>query len=112
MQEDAKINFKEDFEKLFGSNKESANFKFDSYDWGRLQYLLELYFFLNKRRTEGMESPATFLILSLYPAALLRLGALAQRLTANIGVFMLSKGDGMPELHSEYKKSAPILKPR
>lgn len=52
--------FKECFEKLFHSKKEAAHFNFDSYDWGCLQYLLELWFFLNKRHTEEIDSTSRF----------------------------------------------------
>jgi len=52
--------FKNCFEKLFHSKKEAANFEFDSYDWGCLQYMLELWFFLNKRRTKGIDSTSSF----------------------------------------------------
>jgi hypothetical protein len=52
--------FKNCFEKLFHSKKEATNFEFDSYDWGCLQYMLELWFFLNKRRTEGIDSTSSF----------------------------------------------------
>jgi Transposase DDE domain len=52
--------FKNCFEKLFHSKKEATHFNFDSYDWGCLQYMLELWFFLNKRRTEGINSTSSF----------------------------------------------------
>ena len=52
--------FKDCFEKLFHSKKETTHFNFDSYDWGCLQYMLELWFFLNKRRTEGIDSTSSF----------------------------------------------------
>jgi hypothetical protein len=52
--------FKDCFEKLFHSKKEATHFNFDSYDWGCLQYLLELWFFLNKRRTERINSTSSF----------------------------------------------------
>jgi hypothetical protein len=52
--------FKDCFEKLFHSKKETAQFNFDSYDWGCLQYMLELWFFLNKRRIEGIDSTSSF----------------------------------------------------
>jgi hypothetical protein len=48
------------FEKLFHSGKEADHFNFDSYDWGCLQYMLKLWFFLNKRRTEGIDSTSSF----------------------------------------------------
>ncbi len=52
--------FKDCFEKLFHSKKGAAHFNFDFYDWGCLQYMLELWFFLNKRRTEEIDSTSSF----------------------------------------------------
>jgi len=54
--------FKECFEKLFHSKKDLTHFEFDSYDWGCLQYILELWFFLNKRHTERIDSTSSFFI--------------------------------------------------
>ena len=45
---------------LSGSGGESSAFDYDSYDWGCLRYLLELWFFLNRLRKRGIKGSRDF----------------------------------------------------
>ena len=45
---------------LSGSGGQSSVFDYDSYDWGCLRYLLELWFFLNRRRKRGISGCLDF----------------------------------------------------
>lgn len=52
--------FHEQLNELFETKKQLNNFDFDSYDWGCLRYILELWIFLNRRRKDGIQSIGGF----------------------------------------------------
>jgi len=57
---DEKNEFHERFDALFRTKNELNNFDFDSYDWGCLQYMLELWIFLGRLRKCGIRSIGGF----------------------------------------------------
>ena len=43
-----KNQFKEEVNELFNKKGQSGAFDYDSYDWGCLRYMIELWIFLNR----------------------------------------------------------------
>jgi hypothetical protein len=60
-----KNQFKEEFNELFNRRGQSDAFDYDSYDWGCLRYMLELWIFLNRLNKQGIRSIRGFFNTSL-----------------------------------------------
>ncbi len=53
--------FKEGVNKLLNIKGQSSAFDYDSYDWGCLRYMLELWIFLNRLSKQGIRTIRDFL---------------------------------------------------